>query len=164
VTQKEQAFNQELNTISRLATRVPYLNARYQKEFGEMFDPDEFVKQATEKGYARDGVDGLDKYYRDFTADKIEAKRQADVLAQVEKAKQDGIQEGLKQRMAQQGTGMPTLDGSPEMSHFEQKIRGMNKPIDPNAPTVPQEIELGRGVGRYAAAVADAKDFAGRVN
>ena len=59
------------------------------------------------------------------------------------------------------GSGMPTLDGSPEMGHFEQKIRGLgNKPIDPNASTVPAEVELGRGVGKYAAAQWDQRDRA----
>lgn len=159
IAEKSKAFENELNVVSTLATRVSYLNGKYSKDFGgEMFDPDEFITKANEKGYAQYGKQGLDKFYDEFTAEKRATKQAADLEAMKAAAREEGRQEALKQRGMGEGGNMPTLDGSPEMGHFEAKLKGGHKPLDPAASQVPVEVELGRGVGRMAAAIADAKD------
>lgn len=159
VKTREDAFNKELNTLGTLSTRVSYLNAKHQKEFGDVFDPDVFVTQATEKGYAQYGKEGLDRFYNEeFTAAKRAEKAAAELERIKAEAREEGKKEALKERGMGEGGNMPTLDGEPDMGHFERKMRGMNKPVDGTQTQVPAEIELGRGVGKYAAALADAKD------
>lgn len=161
---KEDAFSSELNLVSTLASRVPYLNAKYQRDFGDVFDPDVFIKTANEKGFSRYGAEGLDKYYEEFTAEKRAEKTAADLEAKLAAARDEGRKAALQEAgMGQSGT-MPTLDGSPEMGHFEARLKGMANKIDPTQSQVPSEVELGRGVGRHAAAIADARDRAALVN
>lgn len=161
---KEDAFSAELNLISGLATRIPYLNAKYKDEFGEMFDPDAFVTQATEKGYARYGKEGLDKFYQEFTAEKSEAKRAADITKRVEDAKAEGRREGAQAVAMAQNGNTPTLDdGSPNLGHFQAKLMNLGK--DANGSPVPVNAELGRGqIARIAANAGDQADLARRVN
>ena len=161
IAAKAEAFEKELNLVSTLATRVSYLNGRYSKDFGgEMFDPDEFISKANEKGYARYGKEGLDKFYEEFTADKRAAKQAADLEAIKTAAREEGRKEALKERGMGEGGQMPTLDGSPDMGHFEAKLKGGAHKFDPTQSQVPADVELGRGVGRLAAAIADANDRA----
>lgn len=161
IKEKAEAFEKELNLVSTLATRVSYLNNKYSRDFdGEMFDPDDFITKANEKGYARYGKEGLDKFYDEFTAEKRAAKSAADLERIKAEAREEGRKEALKQRGMGEGGQMPTLDGSPEMGHFEAKLKGGNKTFDPTQSAVPADVELGRGVGRLAAAIADAKDRA----
>lgn len=161
---KEDAFSQELNMVSTLATRVSYLNGRYQKDFGEMFDPDEFVQKAVDGGYAKQGKAGLDQYYQEYTKDKQTAKQTAEIEARIETARKEEREKVLAERGMGADGNMPTLDGSPEMGHFEAKLKGMAN-VDPNASTVPANAELGRGtIARFAANAADQRDRAQRVN
>ncbi len=160
IAREKDLMAQELNLMSTLATRIPYLNGKYQKDFGEMFDPDEFVSKAHEKGFAKFGKEGLDKYYDEFTAEKRTAKQAADLDARIKKERQEERDLVLKERGMGQNGQMPTLDGSPEMSHFEARIRGMNKP-DPTQTSAPADAELGRGtIARFAANAADARERA----
>ncbi len=157
---KETAFSNELNLVSSLATRVSYLNAKYQKDYGDMFDPDDFVSKAIEGGYAAQGKAGLDQYYNEFTREKQTAKAQADIDAKIEAARKEEREKVLNERGMGANGQMPTLDGSPEMGHFEAKLKGMaNQP--PAGATAPADAELGRGtIARFAANAADAKDRA----
>lgn len=166
IAAKEASFNEQLGLVSKLATRIPYLNGKYQKDFGEMFDPDEFVKQAGEKGYAQFGEKGLDKFYDEFTAEKRAAKQTAEMEARAEAEATRRFEEKMKERgMGGQGAG-PTLDGAPDMGHFESKMKGLSKQADAGGPQAPADLELGRGgIARFAAQAADAKDrAAGFVN
>lgn len=160
---KEDAFNNELNIVSNLATRVSYLNAKHHQEFGNMFDPDEFVQKAVDGGYAKDGRAGLDRYYSEFTREKQTAKSQAELDAKIEAARVDERNKVLAERGMGAGGQMPTLDGSPEMGHFEAKLKGMaNQPAA--GASAPADAELGRGaIARFAANAADQADRA-RVN
>lgn len=160
IKEKSEAFETQLNVISRLTTRVPYLNAKHQQEFGKMFDPDDYVKRAIDGGYAN-SVDGLDRFYGEYTKESAEAKRMADQETLVTKAREEGAKAERDRIIASSPSGMPTLDGSPELSHFQQKIMGMNKVADPTASTAPADVELGRGtIARFAALAADARDRA----
>lgn len=165
ITAKETSFNQELNLVSTLATRIPYLNAKYQKDFGDVFDPDEFVTKANEKGYARFGKEGLDKFYDEFTADKRAAKAQAEMDAKIAEAREEGRKAALKETHMGPTGQMPTLDGSPEMGHFEAKLKGGNRAPAEGQTSAPPDAELGRGtIARFAALAADARDRAALVN
>lgn len=158
---KEDAFSNELNVVSTLATRVAYLNGKHEKSFGEMFDPDDFIKTATEKGYARYGKEGLDKFYDEFTAEKRTLQQTADMDKRIADARAEERTKVLQERGMGANGQMPTLDGSPEMGHFEMKLKGMGKTADPNASAAPADAELGRGtIARFAANAADAKDRA----
>ena len=163
---KEQEFANQLTMVSNLAGRIPYLNGKYQQEFGKMFDPDVFVKEANEKGYAQYGTTGLDKFYEEFTKTEREAKLAADIEAKVAAAKEEGRKAGLQEQIAQQGGGMPEAAGGSEMSHFQQFIMKGNKrgEVDLNAQRVPDEVPFGKGaVGEYAARLADARDRAASI-
>ncbi len=162
---KEDAFNSELNLVSTLANRVGYLNSKYQKDFGDLFDPDDFVTKANEKGYARYGKEGLDKFYDEFTTEKREAKSKADIEARIEAARVEERNKVLAERGMGQNGQMPTLDGSPEMGHFEMKLKGIGQKPAEGQSAAPPDAELGRGaIARFAAAAADARDASGRVN
>lgn len=162
IEEKETAFNNELNLVSTLATRVAYLNQKYQKDFGDTFDPDEFVSKAMEGGYARQGKQGLDQYYDKFTEEKRTAKQAADLADQIAAAEKRGADKVLAERGMGTNGQMPTLDGAPEMGHFEMKIKGLGPKVDPNASVAPADAELGRGtIARFAANVADQKDRSG---
>jgi hypothetical protein len=165
IKEKESAFNNELNLVSNLATRVSYLNAKYQKDYGDMFDPDEFVQKAIDGGYAKAGKAGLDQYYNEFTREKQTAKSAAELQKQIDDARADERTKVLAERGMGANGQMPTLDGSPEMGHFEAKLKGMAQ-TDPTATAAPANAELGRGtIARFAANAADAADRAGgRVN
>jgi len=161
---KEDAFNTQLGVVSTLATRIPFLNARHQKDFGDLFDPDEFLKQADEKGYARYGTQGLDKFYDEYTSDKRAAKTAADIQSQIDAARADERKKTLAERGMGPGGQIPAIDGSPEMGHFQARLMGLNKPPVEGQTSAPPEAELGRGqIARFAAAAADAKDRAGLV-
>lgn len=166
IAQKEAAFNEQLGLTTVLATRIPYLNAQYQKDYGEMFDPDVFVTQANEKGYAKHGAKGLDEYYKEFTAEKALAKQNADLEKRAEALATEKYEAKLRERGTQTGAAGLGNDSGPEMGHFEARLKGISKTVDPNAPQAPADLELGRGgIARFAANAADAKDrAAGFVN
>lgn len=165
LAQKEAAFNEMLGMTTVLATRIPYLNAQYQKDYGEMFDPDKFVTEANEKGYAKHGAKGLDEYYKEFTAEKALAKQNADLEARAEKLATEKYEAKLAERGTQTGAAGLGNDAGPEMGHFEARLKGIQN-VDPTAPKAPADLELGRGgIARFAANAADAKDrAAGFVN
>ncbi len=165
IAQKEATFNEQLGLTTVLATRIPYLNAQYQKDYGEMFDPDVFVTQANEKGYAKHGAKGLDEYYKEFTADKFAAKQAADLEARAETLATEKFNAKMQERGTATGAAGLSNDAGPEMGHFEAKLKGIQK-TDPTAPQAPADLELGRGgIARFAANAADAKDrAAGFVN
>lgn len=167
VKAKETAFNEQLGLVSTLATRIPYLNSKYQKDFGEAFDPDDFITKANEAGYSKYGAKGLDEFYGKFTAEKSAAKATADMEAKLAAAREEGKRLGEEERRASvnatSGAG-GDVGGSPEMGHFEARIKGMQNGVDLNAGKVPENLPLGQ-TARYAAALMDAKDrSAGRVN
>lgn len=152
---KEQQVNDLVNNMSRLATRIPYLNAQNKDEFGNYFDPDDFLAKATEAG-AKD----LDKYWKDtYTQEARSKKAEQEIERRVTDARRD---ERLKVLQEQSGSQMPTLDGSPEIGHFQAKIMGLK---DPNAPAlIAPEAELGKGqIARAAAQAGDLAAAQGRV-
>lgn len=166
IAQKEAAFNEQLGMTTVLATRIPYLNAQYQKDYGEMFDPDVFVTQANEKGYAKHGAKGLDEYYKEFTAEKALAKQNADLERRAETLATEKYEAKLKERGAQTGAVGLGNDSGSEMSAFEAKIRGMAK-VNPNGSQAPADMELSTrgGLAKFAANAMDQKDReAGFVN
>ena len=165
IAEKETAFNEMLGMTTVLATRIPYLNAQYQKDYGEMFDPDAFVTAANEKGYAKHGAKGLDEYYKEFTAEKAAAKQAADLEKRAETLATEKYEAKMRERGTATGAAGLSNDSGPEMGHFEAKLKGITK-TDPTAPQAPADLELGRGgIARFAAAAADAKDrAAGFVN
>lgn len=166
LAQKEAAFNEQLGLTTILATRIPYLNAQYQKDYGEMFDPDVFVTQANEKGYAKHGAKGLDEYYKEFTAEKKLAKDNADLERRAEELANTKFQAKMNERGTQTGAAGLSNDSGAEMSAFEAKIRGMAK-VNPTGSQAPAEMELSTrgGLAKFAANAMDQKDReAGFVN
>lgn len=161
ITEKENEFNRELGITSIIATRVPYLNAQYQKDFGKMFDPDEFLTQANEKGYAKLGAKGLDEYYKEFTAADRKAKEDADIEARAEALATERFNAKMTERGAQTGAAGMTADGGTEMSAFQARVMGLNKTENKEVQTSPVDMELGRNGGSMAKNFAnqlDAKD------
>jgi hypothetical protein len=152
VLQTDKAYVEKLiGKMSEVSTRVPYLNAKYKDEFGEYFDPDEFLKAAN----ANPSVP-LDKFYEtDFIAGKRTAAAEKKFQDAVARAKDEGIREGMQRKVEGGPSNSPTLDGSPVMSAFQQKIMGMqNGAGEGDRSNVPPDAQLGQGVISRAAALA----------
>lgn len=148
---KTDDFTRELDLMGKIATRLPYLNGKHEKEFGEFFDPDEFLVKATEAK-----ATSVDAFYKEFIADKLEAKRTADIDKRIAEAKIEAKREALQERSMAENGQMPTLDGSPEISSFQARVMGMRNQAEGSQ--VPAEAELGRGqIARIAARQGDMK-------
>jgi hypothetical protein len=155
--EKEDGFSRILDMVSSTATRVPYLNSKYKDEFGEYFDPDKFLEEATKAK-----ATNLDSFYeREYVAERRQKLMAEKHQKEVEEARLAGKREGLQERVAQEGQ-MPTLDGSPDLGHFQMRVMGGQKE---NTSPVPADAELGRGqIARIMAREGDAKALQGRVN
>lgn len=70
------------------------LNTDHQKNFGEPLDIEGFEDWITE-ARKRDPQLGIDSAYDKYVAPKLEAKRQADVTAQIKAAREEGAREAL---------------------------------------------------------------------
>lgn len=157
-------FNNMVNAQARFAVEIPYLNQKHMQEYGELFDPNEFLNKATE-AKATD----LRAFYQQFTADKAEAKRQADITAKIEAARKEERQKVLQeQALGNNGVNQnPASDGAPEMGHFQAKLmaQGTKQEGEGAKSPVPEGAELGRGqIARAAARAGDLAEAQGRVN
>lgn len=153
----QEFFSGMLNTQARIATRIPYLNAKHQQEYGTMFDPDEFLTKAVEAK-----ATSLDEYYKTYTAEAAEAKRKADIDKQIADARADERKKALQETAMGERGQMPTSEGGPEMGHFEAKIRGLGVVKDKSP--VPEGAELGRNqISAAMARAGDRAEIEGRV-
>lgn len=143
--------------MTKAAVTVPYLNAKHQQEFGEMFDPDDFIKVATEK----QRYDLKDFYEKDYVVEKRQASIEARHKAAIEKVNADAEvkiaeanrkAEEIAARVAGMGAnGMtPSDDGGSSMGGFQRRYLELDKAEKNDA--VP-DVPLGQGsVAAYAAA------------
>jgi hypothetical protein len=143
--------------MTKAAVTVPYLNAKHQQEFGEMFDPDDFIKVATEK----QRYDLKDFYEKDYVVEKRQANIEARHKAAIDKVNADAevkITEANKRaeeiaaRVAGMGAGgmNPSDDGGSAMGGFQKRYLELDKAEATN--TAP-EVPLGQGaVAAFAAA------------
>lgn len=155
VAAKEKEFetytNTILNSVAATATVVPYLNQRHEKEFGELFHPNDLLKAANE-AKATD----LEAFYdTKFVAEKRAAKqvKQAELDktahdAELAAAREEGRKSALQEKIGQEGQ-MPSIEGSPEMGHFQARLM---KVENKTTSSVPADAVLGRG--QIAAAAA----------
>jgi hypothetical protein len=139
------------------ALLVPYLNQRHQQEFGELFEPDQFLRDAT----AKNRHDLKDYYEKEFVVEKREAKRKADYESEIARVKSEadervkkadenaqGAIERLK-GMGPQGQSPADADG-PQMASFQRKYLGLDK--KPEDGSGAPEVSLGEGgIAAYAA-------------
>lgn len=152
---KETEFNNHLNAMARIATKVPFLNQRHEREFGETFDPEAFLTKAHDAG-----AQNLDSFYDEFTKDKRKAKQDEEIERRVNAAKEDGKREAMQAQAMSQNGQMPTLDGTPEIGHFQRSFMNMKE----QGSAVPVSAELGKGqIARAAAHAGDIAAFSGRV-
>jgi hypothetical protein len=141
---------------AKAALQVPYLNREHEREFGSQFDPEEFLKQATEK----QRFDLKDFYEKDFVVEKRQAKRDADHKAEIDllkaeaEAREKKAMEAAEERMARMqsmgpGGQSPADAEGPQMGAFQRKMLKMDKPGEGSgAPEVP----LGEGgIAAFAA-------------
>lgn len=143
--------------MTKAALTVPYLNAKHQQEFGEMFDPDDFIKVATEK----QRYDLKEFYEKDYVVEKRQANIEARHKAAIDKVNADAEvkiaeanrkAEEIAARVAGMGAnGMtPSDDGGSAMGGFQRKYLELDKAEKNDA--VP-DVPLGQGsVAAYAAA------------
>jgi len=143
-------------STARMALRVPYLNRKHEKEFGDQFDPDKFIEAATKAGKS-----DLDEFYEEFTAKTRMDRIKADADEKVRKAQEDAdakvaaanqrVDEQVSrlQGMGKNGANPADTDGS-EMGALQRKMLGLNKPKDGDSGA--PEVPLGEGgVANYAA-------------
>jgi hypothetical protein len=145
--QKEQEFRTVQGASMTAALVVPYLNQKHQNEFGELFNPAEFVSEAVKKGR----FDLEDYYDKDFVVPKREAQRakkhqeeMSRIQAEAE-AKVAAAQKEADERVARvQGMGPaggPTDADGPQMGAFQRNY--LKVPEEGTA--VPANSELGQG-------------------
>jgi hypothetical protein len=155
--QDGEAYVKNLNAFTANASLlVPYLNDQHKTEFGKMFDPEDFLKAATEAGQVN-----LKEFYKTFTAETRMKQMEADAQARIAKAQAEAdakVQEAQQkadaaverlQGMGPRG-GNPADTEGPQMGALQKKMLGLDKPKDggSGAPEVP----LGEGgVANYAA-------------
>lgn len=150
-----QSLSDNLNVVARAATQVPYLNRQHERDFGDQFDPDEFLTKANE---AKAG-DLKDFYYKSYAAEKYTAKQAADATkaqaeldAKLAAARDEGRKSALQERVGQEGQN-PSIEGSPEMGHFQARMMKI-EPKEGES-SIPKDAVLGRG----QIAAAAARDF-----
>lgn len=157
--QKElEGYVQGVNGVmTKAALTVPFLNQKHDKEFGEMFDPDDFIKQATEKGR----YDLKDFYEKEYVVDRRQAKtiekHQAEIAAltatkdaEIAAAKEHA--EAIAARVSGMGAGGgPADDGGASMGAFQRNYLKLDQQQDDKS-KVP-DVPLGDGgVAAFAAA------------
>lgn len=155
VSAKEKEFQDYtaniLNSVASTATVVPYLNQRHEKEFGELFHPNDLLKAANE-AKATDLEAFYDtKYVAEKRAAKNAAASEAAKAAQdaaIAAAREEGRKSALQERVGQDGQ-TPSIEGSPEMGHFQARLM---KVEDKTESSIPKDAVLGRG--QIAAAAA----------
>ena len=138
------------------AILVPYLNAQHQKEFGDMFNPKNFLKAATEAK-----TTDLEAFYQTFTADTRMKRMQADADAKVKAAQDERdaavtaankrSEEALNriQGMGPQGQNPADTEG-PQMGPLQRKMLGLDVPKEGESKA--PEVPLGEGaLAQFAA-------------
>ena len=139
---------QNLNAFTaKAALEVPYLNAKHEKEFGDLFDPNDFLKQATEAGQ----YDLKAFYEGSFVTNKRQEKMKSDYERQLKEkdeafaAEKKAAEDRLARMagMGPQGTGSPADTEGPAMGPLQRKMMGLDKP-KPEGRGAP-EVPLGDG-------------------
>lgn len=154
--QQGEDYVKQLNAFTaNAALLVPYLNDQHKTEFGKMFDPEDFLKAATEAGQPN-----LKEFYKTFTAETRMKRMQDEADAKVKAAQeerdravaeaQDRTDKAIAraQGMGPQGQNPADTEGS-NMGALQRKMLGLDKPKEGSgAPEVP----LGEGgISQYAA-------------
>jgi hypothetical protein len=144
-----------VDRMARVATRIPYLNQKHFNEFGELFDPDEYLDKAAKSG--RD----LDTFYQDFTSEKRTARQQAEIERKLTEAREEGRRAALQEKAMAPDGQMPSLDGGPVIGHFQKRIMGGDT-AGSDLKSAPPEAELGRGlIAKFSARAGDQAELAG---
>lgn len=150
LAEKEALMNNGLNGYAHVATKGLQLGLQHLKDYNEVLDVDAVVKHANEKS-----LPTLDAAYGDMMKDRIAQKNTADLEAKLAAAREEGRLAAVRNT----GMGsqqMPNDDGQPQMGHLQRKLLNLDKA--PDGAAVPDNVELGKGVGALAARAADAKE------
>lgn len=145
--------------MAKTALTVSFLNQKHDREFGEPFDPDEFVKEAAEKG-----ANNLKEFYENqFVAGKRQERVTAQHVAEIERIKAESAVElakakeqadAIAARIQGMGSGgmNPSDDGSGSvMGAFQKQYLKLDQ-VQTDASKVP-DVPLGDGgVAAFAAA------------
>jgi hypothetical protein len=135
---------------------VPYLNEKHKEEFGKMFDPEEFLKEAVSKNRY-----DLKAYYEESVAGKRTEKLKADfetekqkLTADLEKQKQDAVEAAKAEAERLKAMGLngqnPSDLESPSMGAFQKKILKLGQTEDDKSKA--PEVALGEGgIAAFAA-------------
>jgi len=161
VKAEKEALEARMNGLNQFtanaALMTPYLNQKHQQEFGELFDPTEFVKTAVDKGQ----FDLKDFYENSYVVEKRRQKVEADHKAEIErlKAEADEREKKAKEeaeakvaRMQGMGAGglNPSDDSGAQMGSLQRKMLGLDKTAEGGSGA--PEVALGEGgLAAYAA-------------
>ncbi len=171
-TELQNFVNNQVKTQAQFETyaslTVPELNIRHTKEFGDPFDSEAFLKEATEKGR----FNLKDFYETSFVVGRRSEKLKADHTAELERVKTESEAkvaaaqaelEAAKQRAANMGPNglIPTDNEGSQMGPLQRKFLKMDEkpPEEGKAPEVP----LGEGGIAAFAAKKFLQDQASRV-
>jgi hypothetical protein len=164
-TELQEFVKGTLGFSSQASLVVPYLNQKHQQEFGELFDPVEFVKEATSK----QRYDLKDYYDKEFVQGKREAKQKSEFDAQKAKWQEEadakakaeferGKREAEQARVMSQGAQIPTDDTGPQASAWVRKYYQGSNPTEEGAAKPPEGTKLGDdSIARFAARELAAK-------
>jgi hypothetical protein len=158
LTEKEKGYNQlineQMNVYTDTAVRIPFLMMKHEKEFGELLDPNQILRDAAEKKM------GLDQYYESIAGPKRAEAQAKKHTAELEAARAEGRKAAIEERVTNPQTGQsPTIDGDPQVGHFQAKLMGEKSE---KASAVPESAQLGDGlIARTAARAGDRAEMLG---
>jgi hypothetical protein len=160
LTAKEKQFESYVKGLNQFTAQasltVPYLNAKHQKEFGEMFDPDEFVAEAVKKNRF-----DLKPYYEEWVSQKRADKMKSDYEAKTQevtekltKEKDEAVAAAKAETERIKGMGLggqnPSDTESPTMGAFQRKVLKLEETQDDKSKA--PEVPLGEGgIAAFAA-------------
>lgn len=132
-----------------------WLNMKHQKEFGDPFDPRDFLKAANDKGR----LDLRDFYEKDFVLDARNKKRDENHAAEIKRVQtekdeaiakmQQETDAKLDRMRSMSPSGSPTDSGEGSMSEMQKTLMGM--PKDDKAPETTGPIGGGSAAAMAAA-------------
>ncbi len=144
-------MNANISAYAYAATALPKLMLMHDKEFGEILDPNAFLKAAGEAG-----ATDLEKFHGEFVRARREEKQQKEIDAKIAAAKEEGLQQGRLERSSQPTEGATPMDlDGPSLGHMQVTLTSRGKENAQGFKTSPA-AELGSGqVAREAAIAGD---------
>lgn len=158
ILKEKKALEDKMNALNlftaQAAVEVPFLNRRYEKEFGDQFDPQQFLKDANEKGRTN-----LREFYDEWTREARDKKTTESHRLEMERLREETTQQIAKQkeqadaelaRLRGMSPGGSPTDGGEAISSMKAALLGIKTDKD-NTDDAPGAVLGGGGIAAVAA-------------